>query len=158
MKFINALLIPTFFFLFSCGGEEQADSSDSSDHNETAVDETEEVEAIEEIEVEEVSEQADLATMIVGDWEYVESITTIGEESMSMRAAHNWVMNYKDDGTFYEMQQLIEGGEEYVAEGTFTIEGETLKREGLFEVDVLELTEEKLHIGSLGSSMVFKKV
>jgi len=155
MKFTYALLIPTFFFLFSCGGEESASESSSESTEEVESTDTEEV--IEEV-VEEVVEEANLDQQIVGDWEYVESITTIGEESMSMRAAHHWVMNYKDDGTFYEMQQLIEGGEEYVAEGTFTIEGETLKREGLFEVEILELTEEKLHIGSLGSSMVFKKV
>ena len=142
-------------FLVSCGGEDEtsSDSSDDSTDTEEVMD-TEEEEMVEEDVVEETADQ-DLATLIIGDWEYVESTIYMGEESMSMKSAHAWTMTYTEDGNFIESQQLVEGGETYDAEGSFSIDGTTLKREGLLEVELSSIDENEMIIENMGTEMKF---
>lgn len=93
--------------------------------------------------------------MIIGKWDYVETITTVGDMEVNVKAMESWTMEYRKDLTFHEVSVL---DKEYILDDSYTIEDNVLRRKGAIEVTIDELTSDKLVIGSLGSKMVFKRV
>lgn len=112
-----------------------------------------------EVQSDEVTDDAVSGTsyneMILGKWDYVETITTVGDMEVNIKAMESWTMEYKEDMTFHEVSVL---DKEYILDDSYTIEDNVLRRKGAIEVTIDELTSDKLVIGSLGSKMVFKKI
>ena len=134
------------FFLFSCGNNPAVKEDIVT--NEDTLTKTKIEEPV----------PVNYAEVIIGKWDYVETINTVGDVTVNIKAMYMWTMEYKADGTFFEQNQLAEGEKTYTLEGPYTLEDSLLKRKGAVEVTIEELTADKLVLNSFGAKMIFKKM
>ncbi len=159
MKNLSLIVLLVFGLLaFAC--KEENESTTTS--NQTIPQVTTETDVV-PVETEiEASNQSigdpEIMKFLIGKWKYDHSVVEMDGESMNMVSADHWVMQYKADGTFEESQTMVEGGETYTANDTYTLEGKTLKRKGLVAVEVLDINEKEMTILSIGTKMIFKKI
>ena len=162
-KFI-AIIFALGMFI-SCGSSDSAKELENALNefdktlNEQTTDESTTTADNEVTDVEETKadETVDYTSKLIGEWEYIETVTTVGSTTVNIKAVYSWVLNFKEDGSYYEEQTIAEGTEPAVLDSKFTVEGKTIKREGAIDVDILEIDDNTLKIGSLGSKMIFKK-
>lgn len=150
MRILNILLSLSLFAFVACNNSGVQEQKVAEELDKLT-------EAVEQI-AEEVEEPVDMATKLLGKWNYVETITTVGETTVNIKAVESWTMEFKEGGGYYEEQIVAEGMEPGIFDSTFKVEGNKLIREGAVEVEIVEITDTKLTILSMGSKMIFEKM
>ncbi|RLD46349.1 MAG: hypothetical protein DRI94_14885 [Bacteroidetes bacterium] len=167
MKILKFMAIIIAFAMFiSCGNSSESSKDLENALNELnkTLDEQTTDESItttdNDVTVEEetkADESVDYKSKLIGEWEYIETESTVGSTTVNIKAVYAWILNFKEDGSYHESQTIAEGIAPAILDSKFSIEGKTLKREGAIDVDILDVDNNTLTIGSLGSKMKFKK-
>jgi hypothetical protein len=159
MKNLSLIVLLNFgLLIFACNQESESTTTSNQTTNQIT---TETNDVIDKDDVETVNNNEgdpEVMKYLIGQWKYDHSVVEMDGESMQMVSADHWVMHYKADGTFEETQTMVEGGETYTANDTYTLEGKTLKRKGLVAVEVIDINATEMTILSIGTKMIFKKI
>ncbi len=95
------------------------------------------------------------AKLLVGKWNYVTSINTVDGTDFKMKVCDKWIMEYRADGTFSETQVM---GQEYSKNGKYSVNGAKVKREGLIEIEIIELDAKTMVFKAAGVKQVWDRV